>query len=72
MSMYDIARFLNINGAVDGRRAQDDTRWLSVPRTSEGYRLRYRLWQGDSHGSDYFVRNESQGRFRSSSVKMEG
>ena len=46
MSMYRIAQFLKVNGAVHGVREPD--RWLSVPEQS--LKVRYQLWHGDSAG----------------------
>lgn len=72
MSMYEIAKFLKVNGALDGRRDADETRWLSVPRHAGNYRLRYRLWQGETGTPDLFVSCDSRGRLRGGSVKVEG
>ncbi len=71
MSMHKIARFLKINGALDGRRDQDDTRWFCVPRNGGNYRLRYRLWQGETGEPELFVSSQGRGRYGVGSVKFE-
>lgn len=59
MSMHNIARFLKVNGALDGDR--DDQRWLSVPKSN--FKLRYQLWQSQSDSHElYEARSRNRAR----------
>ncbi len=59
MSMYSIARFLKVNGALDGDR--DDQRRLSVPKSN--FKVRYQLWQSNSDCHElYEARSRNRAR----------